>query len=87
MASFPIHVSDDCPFSLENIPFGIFSYRDSNRRACTAIGEFIVDLSVLEQKGLFESDSFGPSLFGQVSILQKYHNLERALLRPHNSQR
>eukprot|EP00835_Amoeboradix_gromovi_P002894 NODE_175_length_15885_cov_0.420563.p4 type:complete len:304 gc:universal NODE_175_length_15885_cov_0.420563:14287-13376(-) len=34
-------------FSINNIPFGIFSTEGSNRRAGTAIGDFVVDLAKL----------------------------------------
>ncbi|KAJ4152184.1 hypothetical protein NW765_017693 [Fusarium oxysporum] len=50
MPSWPIAVSPDSPFTLANIPFGIFSTPNkAERRAGAAIGDFIIDLSVLEQ--------------------------------------
>jgi fumarylacetoacetase len=43
----------DCDFSIQNLPFGIFSdARHAARRAGVAIGESIVDLSVLHEAGL-----------------------------------
>jgi fumarylacetoacetase len=38
-------------FPLENLPFGIFKPRDANARVGVALGEWVVDLSVLEAKG------------------------------------
>jgi hypothetical protein len=41
-------------FSIKNIPFGIFSTSsDSTPRPATAIGEFVLDLSVLAKEGAF----------------------------------
>lgn len=66
MITFPIQVSDESPFPLENIPFGIFSYGNSTRRACAAIGDVVVDLSVLEQEELLDSKLPDAPVFAQV---------------------
>ena len=43
----------DCDFSIQNLPFGIFSdAHNAARRTGVAIGESIVDLSVLHGAGL-----------------------------------
>lgn len=68
MPAFPIPIAKDSPFPLENIPFGIFSpSKGTKKRAGTAIGDYVVDLAVLEQYGLFNSVSsaFG-TIFSQV---------------------
>ncbi|KAH6957409.1 putative 2-hydroxyhepta-2,4-diene-1,7-dioate isomerase [Fusarium avenaceum] len=50
MVSWPIEVSPDSPFPLNNIPFGIFTTPQKiERRAGVAIGDFILDLSSLER--------------------------------------
>ena len=42
-----------CDFSIQNLPFGIFSdARNSARRVGVAIGDSIVDLAVLQTSGL-----------------------------------
>src|SRR6202165_3673674 len=49
-----IDVPRESPFPIQNLPFGVFKPRDSAARVGVAIGERIVDLSVLEEKGHFE---------------------------------
>ncbi len=49
-----IEVPRDSHFPLENLPFGVFKPRDGDARIGVAIGEEIVDLSVLEEKGQLE---------------------------------
>lgn len=51
-----IDIAADSDFSIHNLPYGIFSVTkdsaDNNRRAGVAIGEQVLDLSVLEAEGL-----------------------------------
>ncbi|MGP4715017.1 fumarylacetoacetase [Psychrobacter sp. T6-6] len=48
-----IDIKSDSDFSIHNLPYGIFSVaKDSVRRAGVAIGEHVLDLSVLETEGL-----------------------------------
>jgi len=63
-----IPVSNDSHFSIKNIPFGIFSSKDNpNPRPATAIGDFVLDLSVLAQAGIFSSiPGFDASTLRQV---------------------
>src|ERR1700719_3323463 len=53
-----IDVPRDSHFPLENLPFGIFKPRQGAARIGVAIGELIVDLSVLEKLGHFGSPEF-----------------------------
>ena len=46
-----IDVSPDSAFPIQNLPYGIFKPRDGTARAGVAIGELILDLSVLEELG------------------------------------
>jgi fumarylacetoacetase len=48
-----IEVEKDSHFPLENLPFGVFKPRGGPPRVGVAIGEYIVDLSVLEEVGHF----------------------------------
>ena len=66
-----IDVPRESHFPIQNLPFGVFKPRDSAARVGVAIGERIVDLSVLEEKGhfdfaqdrqLFLQDSLNPFL-------------------------
>ena len=48
-----VKVNPESHFSIQNIPFGIFKTRaDNNPRAGTRIGDYVVDLSVLQKNGL-----------------------------------
>ena len=62
-----IDVAPDSHFPLENLPFGIFKPRDGAARVGVAIGEFVVDLAVLEEKGYFDLTQ-PPHLFAHDSL-------------------
>ena len=50
-----IAVADDSDFSIHNLPYGIFSEtKEGKRRAGIAIGDQVLDLSVLEEAGLLQ---------------------------------
>ncbi len=54
MNSF-VQVHPESHFPIQNIPFGIFRTKtDNDPRAGTRIGDFVVDLSMLEKKGLLD---------------------------------
>jgi fumarylacetoacetase len=61
-----IDVPRESPFPIQNLPFGVFKPRDSAARVGVAIGEGIVDLSVLEEKGHFDFED--RQLFSQNSL-------------------
>jgi fumarylacetoacetase len=62
-----IDVSRESHFPLENLPFGVFKPRDGAARVGAAIGECIVDLFALEEKGHFDFAQ-GQQLFSQDSL-------------------
>ena len=48
-----IDVPSDSDFPIQNLPYGIFSTRDSpSPRMCVAIGDFVLDLHALQTAGL-----------------------------------
>lgn len=49
-----IDVKPDSDFSIHNIPFGIYSDKNVKHHACSAIGEYIIDLFELESKDVFD---------------------------------
>ena len=53
-----IDVPADSHFPLENLPFGVFQPKGGNSRVGVAIGDLIVDLSILEELGHFRSPEF-----------------------------
>ena len=66
LSSF-LDIATDSDFSIHNLPYGIFSEStDGKRRAGIAIGEQVLDLSVLEAEGLLSLN--GGSYFGQNTL-------------------
>ena len=53
-----IKIPNNSEFPLQNLPYGVFVPKGephSNAKICTRVGDTVVDLSYLEQKGLFKS--------------------------------
>src|SRR6266540_2734775 len=64
-----IDVSRDSHFPIQNLPFGIFQPKEGKPRVGVAIGDLIVDLSVLEELGHFRSSEFqGRHVFSEDSL-------------------
>jgi fumarylacetoacetase len=64
-----IEVATDSHFPIQNLPFGIFKPAQGAARVGVAIGEFVLDLSVLEELGHFRSPEFGQgSVFSQDAL-------------------
>jgi fumarylacetoacetase len=53
-----VDIGPDSHFPIQNLPFGVFKPRQGTARVGVAIGELIVDLSVLEELGYFSSPEF-----------------------------
>ncbi|VEG92472.1 fumarylacetoacetase [Legionella spiritensis] len=63
-----IEGSTDSLFSIYNLPYGVFSkINDNLPRIGTAIGDYVLDLALLETEGLLTFDS-KESLFNQSSL-------------------
>ena len=59
-----VDVAADSPFSLHNLPYGIFSLAGgAPPRAGVAIGDWVLDLSVLEDAGLLKVAPAGERVF------------------------
>lgn len=55
-----IDIAPDSDWSLQNLPFGIFSSPDNARpRPGVAIGEYVLDLEALADVGLFSGSILG----------------------------
>src|SRR4029077_3063375 len=64
-----INVSPESHFPIQNLPFGVFEPKNAKPRVGVAIGDLIVDLSVLEELGHFRSLEFqGRNVFSQDSL-------------------
>lgn len=71
-----IEVSSDNHFPIQNLPFGVFSTSSSGPRCGVRIGDFVVDLIVLHNAGLFNELPFNTSIFGN-STLNAFMELTR----------
>ena len=70
MKSF-IEVAADSHFPIQNLPFGVFKPGGEPARVGVAIGDFILDLSVLEDRGHFQLPEFqGLTVFGTDGLNQ-----------------
>ncbi|MCI0448350.1 MAG: fumarylacetoacetase [Chlorobi bacterium] len=59
MKSF-IDVKPDSHFPIQNLPYGVFKLKIGSEPAIgVALGDYIVDLTVLEKKGFFEKTNLG----------------------------
>ena len=68
LASF-IDVSRDSHFPIQNLPFGVFKPRQGNARVGVAIGDLVLDLSMLEEIGHFRSPELQDrQLFGEDAL-------------------
>ena len=53
-----IDVPADSHFPIQNLPYGVFSVNASSRRIGVAIGEYVLDLTTLQQKGILKGEYF-----------------------------
>ncbi|MFL6588995.1 MAG: fumarylacetoacetase [Chthoniobacterales bacterium] len=77
MKSF-IDVEPDSHFSVENLPFGVFSSASgAPPRIGVAIGEFVLDLAVLEERGHFRFPEFQGQQVFSSDVLNPFLALGR----------
>lgn len=65
-----IDVAPDSHFPIQNLPFGVFERKNGGSpRVGVAIGDFILDVSTLEDRGLFVTPEFqGHRVFAESSL-------------------
>jgi fumarylacetoacetase len=64
-----IEVAPDSHFPIQNLPFGVFRPNDGQARPGVAIGEFVLDLRLLEERDFFRGLNFGTvPIFGGTSL-------------------
>jgi fumarylacetoacetase len=64
-----IDVAPDSHFPIQNLPFGIFKPAQGGARVGVAIGEFVLDLLVLEEIGHFRTPEFqGRHVFSEAAL-------------------
>lgn len=85
MASW-VAVPEDSDFSLQNLPYGIFSTGVSGPKIGVAIGEYVLDLKLLGQKGVFDDLNFdaltleSPNLNAYAALGKDVHHEVRVRL-------
>ncbi|MEY2439808.1 MAG: fumarylacetoacetase [Verrucomicrobiota bacterium] len=62
-----VEVPSGSHFPLENLPYGVFSPRKGTARVGVALGDYVIDLSVLEEAGHF-ADTGNRRVFSQSSL-------------------
>lgn len=81
MQSF-LKISPDSHFPIQNIPFGIFKkFVEDKPRAASRIGDYVIDLSLLEKKGYLKE--FVPEDEGEVfsgNSLNKFMGLKKGVI-------
>ncbi|MEY2560009.1 MAG: fumarylacetoacetase [Verrucomicrobiota bacterium] len=72
-----VEVAPDSHFPIQNLPFGIFKPANGAARVGVAIGELVLDLSVLEKLGHFPSPEFGARAVFAEDALNAFFALGR----------
>jgi len=77
MRSF-IEVKPDSDFPIQNLPYGVFKLKVGSEPVCgTAIGDYVVDLAVLEEKGYFAKTELGKKKVFSKPTLNTFMSLGR----------
>jgi fumarylacetoacetase len=61
-------VSETSDFSIQNLPLGVFTYKGGSPRACSCIGEYIVDLHYLHTNHFFAGIELPEGVFNQSEL-------------------
>jgi fumarylacetoacetase len=73
-----VDIPKNSDFSIHNIPFGIFSTKDSKKRVGTAIGDMILDLKLSADLGVFDKLNFNANVF-ENEYLNDFISLGKAI--------
>jgi fumarylacetoacetase len=76
MKSF-IEVAPDSHFPIQNVPFGVFRPAQGGARVGVAIGDFVLDLAAIEERGHFRSSEFGQAPVFNDGALNLFLSLGR----------
>ena len=78
-----INVSPDSDFPIQNLPYGVFSRPGEGKPRCgVRIGEFVLDLKVIEHAGLLRNTPLGDEHVFCKWALNKFMGLGRSVWRP-----
>lgn len=76
-----LEVPENSDFPIQNIPFAIFNTQNTAPRACTRIGDQIIDLSVLAQHGYLDDANIGDRAVFKNQTLNAFMSLGRGTAR------
>lgn len=63
-----LEVKSGSDFPIQNLPFGVLKTNDRTARAGVAIGEYVLDLAVIAESGLFNSISFDKTVLSNCTL-------------------
>lgn len=63
-----INVDANSDFPIQNLPFGIYSDINTKHHACSAIGNYIIDLYELAEKGFFKDLNINKDVFNNAFL-------------------
>lgn len=63
-----IDVKSDSDFSIQNIPYGIYTDKQTIHNACIAIGEYVMDLHMVHHHRYFKGLSLPENIFANHSL-------------------
>ncbi|MFB6801046.1 fumarylacetoacetase [Peribacillus butanolivorans] len=72
-----IETTPESHFPIQNLPYGIFQFKDKGPRAGTAIGEYVLDLSVIDDAGLLKGTGAEEKNVFSTSSLNLFMELGR----------
>lgn len=78
-----VNYSETTEFPIQNLPYGVFHLKTEdvkNARCASAIGDYVIDLSVLQKKGYFESVLPSSSCFSNVYYIYIFTHFHIILL-------
>lgn len=72
-----VDVASDSHFPIQNLPFGVFKPRDGRARVGVAIGDQVLDLAALEEKGYLRDAGLGDKPVFAADALNDFLKLGR----------
>jgi fumarylacetoacetase len=67
-----IAVSEESHFPIQNLPYGVFRRPGEESRVGVAIGDMVLDLGALEERGFFDSAGLGQARIFRRSSLNRF---------------
>ena len=75
-----IEVKTDSDFSIQNIPFGVYSDKETTHHACIAIGDQVMDLHMVHQLNYFKDINLPSTIFA-TQYLNEFIGLGKEVTR------